>query len=116
MTLTEDIARAEALESDIAAVRRERDSLRVELVACRAERDRLRLLQDVERAGFVARLEAKAAESQKIAQRARSAEQRAAGARRTAEELTRELAAIRATLSWRLTRPLRAVRRWLPPS
>ena len=30
------------------------------------------------------------------------------------EELARELTAMRETLSWRLTRPLRAMRRWFP--
>lgn len=118
--MTEDIAqvsaRAEALECDIVAARRERDSLRAELAACRAERDRLRLLRESEEARYTARLEAMAADSRRSAGRALAAEELATTSARTVDELTRELTAIRGTLSWRLTRPLRAVRRWLPGS
>jgi hypothetical protein len=78
--------------------------VRAELAACRVERDRLRLVLDTERAHAVARQEMMRAERETIARRAFAAE-------RKATESARELAAIRATLSWRLTRPLRAVRR-----
>ena len=109
-------ARAEASEYDIAAARRERDSLRAELAACRAERDRLRLLPDTERERFSTQLEAMAAESEQTARRALAAEQHATATARMVDMLTQELTAIRATLSWRVTRPLRAVRRWWPRS
>jgi chromosome segregation ATPase len=124
--LAEFTARTQALETDIATVRRERDSLRAELVDCRAQRDRLRLQQDternrlrvlqdaeqerlrrtldVERTRTAARLAGLSAEALTNAQRAQAAE-------RTVAELARELAAVRETLSWRVTRPLRAVRR-----
>jgi hypothetical protein len=101
--LAEFSARAEALESDVATARRERDSLRAELAACRAERDRLRL-RDADRALLVARLESMSVESDTHLQRALAGE-------RTAQERAGELAAIRETLSWRITRPLRALRR-----
>jgi hypothetical protein len=65
----------------------------------------LRLVLDSERAHAVARLEMMRAERETIARRASAAERKAA-------ESARELVAIRATLSWRITRPLRAVRMW----
>jgi len=108
VTLTEELAqfsaRAEALEFDIATARRERDSLRAELMACRAERDRLRLLHDAERPRVESRIREVTADAARNAQWAQAAEQ-------TVEDLVEELAAVRRTLSWRVTRPLRAVRR-----
>ena len=59
---------------------------------------------DSERAHAVARQEMMRAERETIARRAFAGE-------RKATELARELTAVRATLSWRVTRPLRAVRR-----
>lgn len=146
--LTDLSARAEALSTDVATARRERDSLRTELATCRAERDRLRLRLetdqdrhqreleaerdrlrheleserdrfqreldadrdrhrhelDTERARFAAAVETVSIESTHNAQRAAIAE-------RAAEQLAGELTATRATLSWRITRPLRAIRR-----
>jgi chromosome segregation ATPase len=103
-------ARAEALESDVATVRRERDSLRSELLSARAERDRLRLrLLDAELAIAAGEPEEAAPESTMDSQRVIEAE-------RKAGELARELAATHETLSWRVTRPLRAVRRKIPRS
>jgi hypothetical protein len=88
-------ARMLALEADLATVRGERDALRAELTPCRRERDRLALrLLDSEAV---------------LAERAR----RAADAEHRADTLARELDAIRRTLSWRVTRPLRAIRRTL---
>jgi chromosome segregation ATPase len=101
-------ARVAALEADVATARRERDSLRSELSACRQERDRIRLrLLDAELALSLGDGEVSPVESPAAEQRAIAAEQRAG-------ELARELAATQATLSWRVTRPLRAVRRKIP--
>jgi uncharacterized membrane protein len=103
-------ARVEALEADVVTARAERDSLRAELMTARAERDRLRLrLLDAELAlgaGSEDEVGAVAA-SPEDTQRAMLAEHRAG-------ELARELAATRQTLSWRVTKPLRAVRRKIP--
>ncbi|CRK60787.1 hypothetical protein [Alloactinosynnema sp. L-07] len=89
-------------------MRRERDLLRAELAACRAERDTLRLrLLDAElalAAGGMGDLDAVKAEASTDAQRAMLAEHRAG-------ELARELSATRQTISWRVTAPLRVVRR-----
>ena len=101
-------ARARALESDVATVRREKESLRAELAATRAERDQVRLrLLDAELAIAADDPEAGPVESIVDTRRAVDAE-------RKAGELARELAATQATLSWRVTRPLRAVRRRIP--
>jgi chromosome segregation ATPase len=103
-------ARAEALAADVVTARAERDSLRAELVTARAERDRLRLrLLDAELALAAGSQdeEGAVAASPEDTQRAMLAEQRAG-------ELARELAATRQTLSWRVTKPLRVVRRKIP--
>jgi chromosome segregation ATPase len=103
-------ARARALESDLATVRRERDSLRAELAACREERDRVRLrLLDAELALSAGIDSVDTADPPVADQRAIMAEYRAG-------ELARELAATHQTLSWRVTRPLRAMRRKIPRS
>ncbi|GAB3576147.1 hypothetical protein GCM10027445_39770 [Amycolatopsis endophytica] len=91
---------AEALAGDVLVARAERDALRTELAETRTERDRLRLrLLDAELQLSSATPEAPVAETGTVA-----AEQRAA-------ELARELEATRATVSWRVTAPLRAVRK-----
>lgn len=99
--VTERAEQADALARDVLVARAERDSLRAELAGTRIERDRLRLrLLDAElQLSGAAPAEPPPAESGTLA-----AEQRAA-------ELARELEATRATVSWRVTAPLRAVRR-----
>jgi hypothetical protein len=96
----------------VATARAERDSLRAELVCARAERDRLRLrLLDAELA-----LAAGTGEPEPVVETTSPSvdAQRAAVAERLAGELARELEATHETLSWRVTRPLRAVRRKIP--
>lgn len=103
-------ARVETLEADVVTARAERDALRAELMTARAERDRLRLrLLDAELALGTGSPDEQGAVAASPAdtQRAMLAEQRAG-------ELARELAATRQTLSWRVTKPLRAVRRKIP--
>jgi len=108
-SLTEETRRradeADALRTDITAVRRQRDELRLVLTETRRERDRMRLrLLDAE----LLLDSAGAPASPDIDLRMHAALSKAA-------ELERELAATRATVSWRLTAPLRAVRRLVPP-
>lgn len=99
--------RAQALTSDVATARRERDVLRAELTSCREERDRLRLaLVDAELAISAGKLD----QGGPVGQQSVDA-QRALLAERRASEFAQELAATRQTVSWRVTRPLRAVRR-----
>jgi chromosome segregation ATPase len=101
-------ARVAALESDVAILRREKESLRAELASTRAERDQVRLrLLDAELAIAAGEPDTEHIESTVDTQRAVEAERRAG-------ELARELAATQQTLSWRVTRPLRAVRRRIP--
>jgi len=101
-------ARVAALESDVAILRREKESLRAELASTRAERDQVRLrLLDAELAIAAGDPETAPVESTVDTQRMVEAE-------RKAGELARELAATQQTLSWRVTRPLRAVRRKIP--
>ncbi|SDC78039.1 hypothetical protein [Actinokineospora iranica] len=99
-------ARTEALTADVETGRRERDLLRAELAACREERDRLRLrLLDAELALAAGDVDGEAPKADATdAQRAQLAEHRAS-------ELARELSATRETVSWKVTKPLRAVRR-----
>lgn len=108
-------ARAEktdALAHNLAVSRTERDTLRAELAGCRTERDRLRvqLLEAEELLAAVADTDAQLREQQtpmpKRAENARLAE-----AEQRAAEFGRELDATRRTVSWRVTAPLRAVRR-----
>jgi uncharacterized protein (UPF0335 family) len=97
-------AQAQALGHDLEQVRRQRDELRAELSTTRRERDRVRLqLLDSE---LLLHGEGR---------RAADAEHRAQFAQLRAADAERELAATRATLSWRITAPLRMVRRWFPP-
>ncbi|MFL6142725.1 MAG: hypothetical protein ACJ72N_12770 [Labedaea sp.] len=104
----ETVARAEALSEDLATVRLERDALRAELVSCRQERDRLRLhLLDAELALAAGPVEDDRGPAEADLHRAALAEQKLG-------ELVRELDATHQTLSWRVTRPLRAVRRKIP--
>jgi hypothetical protein len=109
--MTEDSspARYAALLTEVALLRRERDQLRAELRAARAERDRLRLrVLDLE---IMLSVEPSCPVERVVpvldtvdTERADAAERRAAG-------LARELAATQETVSWRVTAPLRAVRR-----
>lgn len=98
-----------ALNADIDVLRRERDLLRAELTETRAERDRLRILI------LELEIELAAREVREVetvvpvlntvdTERARLAEEQVAF-------LRRELAATRRTISWRVTAPLRFVRR-----
>jgi cell division protein FtsB len=88
--------------SDVEAVRRDRDQARAELARVRSERDQLRV--DLLRASVPdpdsdhhAELASLRAQVVELAARV--------------TDLERELAAHRATISWRITAPLRAVRR-----
>ncbi|MEC3981435.1 hypothetical protein [Amycolatopsis sp. H20-H5] len=101
-------ANSAALEADVLTARQERDSLRAELLSCREERDRLRL----------ALLEAELVMSTgttdlALRQGAEPAfeHQRLIEAERRAAEMARELDATRRTVSWRVTAPLRVVRK-----
>jgi chromosome segregation ATPase len=93
---------SEALRHDVDVARAERDALRAELLETRTERDQLRLrLLDAE-LHLAGDLEKAIDVVPGIAP---------GGAERRAAELARELAATHQTLSWRITAPLRAVRR-----
>ena len=96
-----------ALHSELRRVRRERDLAREELARTRAERDRLRvdlMLADLARAGDDLATGVDPRELDDL--RTQVVETSALAAAATAD-----LAAHRATLSWRVTLPLRAVRR-----
>lgn len=101
-------ARMTALEGDVLFARHQRDSMREELKTAREERDRLRLaLLDAElvlSAGVVEADIMPGGEPSTDRQRMLTAE-------RVAAEMARELDATRQTLSWRVTAPLRLVRR-----
>ncbi|GAA2665643.1 MULTISPECIES: hypothetical protein [Actinosynnema] len=98
----------DALRRDVADVERERDSLRQALADTRAERDRLRLrLLDAELA-----LEGdERGPAQAVPVAPAGSADRIAVAEARAAHLARELAATRSTVSWRVTAPLRAVRK-----
>ena len=102
----EQTASIEALRAELAVARQERDALRNELTGTRAERDALRLrLLDAE--VVLGGREAPAS----VPATSAGAADRIAAAEARAAHLARELAATRATISWRVTAPLRAVRR-----
>jgi len=102
-------SRVHALESDIGVARRERDLLRAELTTSREDRDRLRLrLLDAE---LVLTSTAVSSPVAAVAVPAADASSDDAELRRQVDDLTRELEATRRTLSWRVTAPLRALRR-----
>ncbi|MFT7835371.1 hypothetical protein Q5530_04370 [Saccharothrix sp. BKS2] len=101
--------RDEALSAELAGAHQDREALRAELTRTRAERDRLRLrLLDAELAlaGTGGVETAGPAPTTPAGER-----DRVAAAEARAAHLARELAATRATVSWRVTAPLRAVRR-----
>ena len=102
----EQTATIEALRAELAVARQERDALRNELTGTRAERDalRLRLLDaEVVLGGHEP--------SAPVTNTSAGGADRIAAAEARAAHLARELAATRATISWRVTAPLRAVRR-----
>ncbi|QFZ16106.1 hypothetical protein [Saccharothrix syringae] len=104
----EQEAQDAALRAELASARTERDALRAEVSRTRAERDRLRLrLLDAELALAGATPTPVAAAPTSAA----GDNDRVAAAEAQAAHLARELAATRATVSWRVTAPLRAVRR-----
>ncbi|HVV18530.1 MAG TPA: hypothetical protein VHF06_03795 [Pseudonocardiaceae bacterium] len=95
----------ETLRAELAAARAERDALRAELAEVRRGRDDLRLrLLDAELllAGQPSFTAPPPPRQPKVAD---------ATAQQRIEELSNELAATRATVSWRVTAPLRAVRK-----
>ena len=94
------------IDQEVEALRRERDRAVTELDAVRAERDQLRV--DLLRAGQPAD-----PDSDTYAELA-SLRARVAELSVLAADLQRELDAHRATVSWRVTAPLRAVRRARP--
>ncbi|MFE5505769.1 hypothetical protein ACFQ73_24635 [Amycolatopsis japonica] len=101
-------ARLQALEAEVLLAHQQRDSLRAELKTCREERDKLRLaLLDAElvvSAGVVDADVLPGGEPSADRQRLLNAE-------RLAAEMARELDATRRTVSWRVTAPLRVVRK-----
>ncbi len=98
---------AEALRQELAGLQRERDALRDELSGTRAERDALRLrLLDAELV-----LEGREGAAVSGPTAPAGSRDRLAAAEAQAAFLARELAATKATVSWRVTAPLRAVRR-----
>ncbi|WP_233611264.1 hypothetical protein [Amycolatopsis sp. WAC 01376] len=101
-------ARSQALEAEVLLAHQQRDSLRAELKTCREERDKLRLaLLDAElvvSAGVVDADVLPGGEPSADRQRLLNAE-------RLAAEMARELDATRRTVSWRVTAPLRVVRK-----
>ncbi|WP_414936416.1 hypothetical protein [Amycolatopsis sp. cmx-11-51] len=101
-------ARTTALAGDVLFARHQRDSMRAELLAAREERDRLRLaLLDAELV-----LSAGVVEADILPGGEPSADrQRMLTAERVAAEMAGELDATRRTVSWRVTAPLRLVRR-----
>jgi chromosome segregation ATPase len=102
----EQASAIEALQAELAVARQERDALRNELTGTRAERDALRLrLLDAE--VVLGGREPSAP----VATTSTAGADRIAAAEARAAHLARELAATRATISWRVTAPLRAVRR-----
>ncbi|MEU8415401.1 hypothetical protein AB0C24_21655 [Amycolatopsis japonica] len=101
-------ARLQALESEVLLAHQQRDSLRAELKTCREERDKLRLaLLDAELV-----VSAGVADADVLPGGEPSVDrQRLLNAERLAAEMARELDATRRTVSWRVTAPLRVVRK-----
>jgi len=100
-------ARLQALEADVLLAHHQRDSLRAELKTCREERDKLRLaLLDTELAVSAGGGADVPPGGEPSADR-----QRLLNAERLAAEMARELDATRRTVSWRVTAPLRVVRK-----
>lgn len=103
----EQAADIDALRAELTVARQERDALRNELTGTRAERDALRLrLLDAEVV-----LGGRESSTPVVSSGSSSGADRIAAAEARAAHLARELAATRATISWRVTAPLRAVRR-----
>ncbi|SDX36392.1 hypothetical protein SAMN05421504_1021163 [Amycolatopsis xylanica] len=101
--------RAEALAADLAVLRQERASLRAELAATREERDKMRLaLLDAELVLSAGGAEAAGFD---VTGDQTPERQRLFEAERRAAEMARELDATHRTVSWRVTAPLRAVRK-----
>ena len=95
----------DALRAELASARAERDALRAELAETRSRRDDLRLrLLDAELL-----LAGQPSVVAPVARRPQPCDVDAAQQR--IDDLTSELAATRATVSWRVTAPLRAVRK-----
>ncbi|AXB45979.1 hypothetical protein [Amycolatopsis albispora] len=102
----EKSAEADAQRQETAAARAERDTLRAELADTRGERDRLRLtLLDAELSLAGQPMPVRRAPA------GPEADERAARLAAEVAELSNELEATRATISWRVTAPLRAVRK-----
>ncbi len=101
-------ARVTALDGDVLIARQQRDSMRAELTTAREERDRLRLaLLDAELV-----LSTNVVEADILPGGEPSADrQRMLTAECVAAEMAQELDATRRTLSWRVTAPLRLVRK-----
>ncbi|OKJ98590.1 hypothetical protein AMK34_17205 [Amycolatopsis sp. CB00013] len=101
-------ARLQALEAEVLLAHQQRDSLRAELKTCREERDKLRLaLLDAELV-----VSAGVADADVLPGGEPSVDrQRLLNAERLAAEMARELDATRRTVSWRVTAPLRVVRK-----
>lgn len=101
--------RADALAHEATVTAAERDALRTELTSCREERDRLRLR--------LLEAELRLADTGEPSDTAAgdgdhdATQHDSAAAEQLVAELSRELTATRQTLSWRITAPLRAVRR-----
>ncbi|MBN6035475.1 hypothetical protein [Amycolatopsis sp. 195334CR] len=102
----EQTAEAEAQRQETIAARAERDTLRAELAATRGERDRLRLtLLDAELSLAGQPMPVRRAPG------GPESDERAAQLAAEVAELSNELEATRSTISWRVTAPLRAVRK-----
>jgi chromosome segregation ATPase len=99
--VAERAEQADALAEDVKLARAERDAVRAELTETRTERDRLRLRL----------LDAELQLSGDLELEVDAPVFTSSGAEQRAAELARELEATKQTVSWRVTAPLRAVRR-----
>jgi predicted nucleic acid-binding Zn-ribbon protein len=112
--IAENASEISALQAEKAVARTERDVLRTELTTIRQERDKLRLLlldRELEAAGSVKSLPRARVNLKKNTTETTGPEDTTEELHRCIEHLTSELAATHQTLSWRITAPLRAVRR-----